>query len=475
MDRARSMTGRLWQRLQEPYDIASLAVFRILFGLLMAGAVVRYVQMGWIRRFYVEPDFHFKYWGFEWVQAPPTWGVHLLFAAMFVLALCIAVGFFYRAAIVAFLVVFTYVELLDVTNYLNHYYQVTLLALLLCLLPVHRAWSVDAWRRPALRARTLPAWMTWLLRFQVGIVYFYAGLAKAGPDWLVHGQPLGIWLAARTDTWLIGPWLDEPWAALAMSWAGFLHDLLIVPLLMWGRTRPFAYAVLVGFHAATGYFFQIGVFPFLMITTALVFFSPGWPRRLWPGRLDRAEESSSGRVAAVASPGWRARAGVAAIGAYVVLQLVVPLRAHAYGGDVLWHEQGMRWSWRVMVREKQGTVTYSVRLPDGRETQVTPCKYLNRRQEREMAGQPDQILQLAHRIADDFRAQGYGEVEVRADALVSLNGRRPAPLVDPNVDLASVPDGLAPAQWVLPAPGGPPAALRRPAPRLAGAEGVRGR
>ncbi|MFW5876732.1 MAG: HTTM domain-containing protein [Myxococcota bacterium] len=474
---------RAWSWLNRPFDVASLAVFRILFGVLMMGAVVRYVQMGWIERFYLQHDFHFSYWGFDWLQPPPGWGVYALFAVVFVLAFCIAVGLFYRFAIVAFFLVFTYVELIDVTNYLNHYYQVSLLALLMSFLPLHRAWSVDAMRRPALRRSSLPAWMTYLLRFQVGVVYFYAGLAKAGPDWLLHGQPLGMWLAARTDTPVIGALLDFPWVAVAMSWAGFLHDLLIVPALLWRRSRPFAYAVLVVFHAATGYFFNIGIFPFLMTTTALVFFSPGWPRKVWSwGRRmglgsegsilpegapsdaprDLADARSRGSLR---SPDGVRGFGVVAVAAYCVVQLLVPLRAHAYGGDVLWHEQGMRWSWRVMVREKQGSVTYHVRLPDGRETQISPCKYLTQRQEREMAGQPDLVLQLAHHIADDFRARGHGDVEVRAEALVSLNGRPPAPMVDPSVDLARVPDGLAKAGWILPAPEGPPPRLHKPSGR----------
>ena len=73
-----------------------------------------------------------------------------------------------------------------------------------------------------------------------------------------------------------------------------------------------------------------------------------------------------------------------------------------------------------------------------------------------MSGQPDLILQLAHHIQKDFRAKGLGEVEVRVQALVSLNGRRLAPLIDPRVDLSQVSDGLWRATWILPAPAAPP-------------------
>ena len=77
-----------------------------------------------------------------------------------------------------------------------------------------------------------------------------------------------------------------------------------------------------------------------------------------------------------------------------------------------------------------------------------------------MAGQPDLILALAHHIRDEFARRGRGPVSVHVEAQVSLNGRRQAPLIDPAVDLAQVSDGLGRAAWILPAPEGPPPALR---------------
>src|SRR5690606_25990306 len=93
------------------------------------------------------------------------------------------------------------------------------------------------------------------------------------------------------------------------------------------------------------------------------------------------------------------------------------------------------------------------------ERDVPPHRYLTYDQEQEFATQPDMILQLAHHIADDFRARGEQDVEVRVDALVSLNGRRMTRMIDPDVDLAQVEDSLFGAPWILPAPEGPPAHL----------------
>jgi vitamin K-dependent gamma-carboxylase len=351
--------------------------------------------------------------------------MHVVYAALVLLGLAIAAGFHTRVAAGLFFVAFTYTQLIDVTNYLNHHYLVSLLCLLLAAVP--------------LRGPTVAAWKQHLFRFQVGLVYFYAGLAKLGGDWLLDGQPLRAWLAARTHTPLIGPWLDEPSVAIAVSWAGFLFDTTIVLWLSWRRTRAAAYLALVGFHTLTGFWFNIGMFPFIMSAAALVFFPPDAARR-WLGRPAPA-------AAATRPP---SRVVVALLVGYCALQALLPLRHLVYPGDVLWNEEGMRFSWKVMVREKHGSVTFHVTAPAGGMVQVTPRQYLTSKQEREMAGQPDLILALAKRIAADFRARGHGDVEVRAEAWVSLNGRPPALLLDPTCDLARETDGLAPKRWILP-------------------------
>ncbi len=66
----------------------------------------------------------------------------------------------------------------------------------------------------------------------------------------------------------------------AYGWAGAGFDLTIVAWMLWGRSRPLAFAVLIVFHLITGQLFMIGVFPYMMIAASLIFFSPEWPRRL---------------------------------------------------------------------------------------------------------------------------------------------------------------------------------------------------
>ncbi|AGC46788.1 Vitamin K-dependent gamma-carboxylase [Myxococcus stipitatus DSM 14675] len=454
---------RLWSLLLAPRDIAALVAFRMALGLLITVSSIRFLAYGWVDVLFTRPRFHFTYWGFDWVPALPAPWMHAVFAALGVLGLCLTAGLFYRVTTVLLFVAFSYVQLVDVSNYLNHYYLVSLLLGLLIFVPAHRAFSIDAWRKPALRSETLPAWCTLLLRFQVTVVYVFAGLAKLTADWLIHAQPLNIWLAARTSMPFVGPLLEERWVAYAAAWSGFLFDTTIAAFLLSRRLRPFAYVVVVVFHAATSLLFPIGMFPFIMVTAALVFFDSSWPRRM-AARLrgvSRAEGIEPPPAPAPRVPGWQGQAALGVVLAYALLQVAMPLRTHLYGGNVLWHEQGMRFSWRVMAREKNGSVTFIViQSATGREWHVSPGEYLTRLQEREMSVQPDLILQLARHIARDFEARGLGPVQVHADARVSLNGRAAQLLVDPDVDLAREVDGLGAKPWILPAPDSPPIRLR---------------
>jgi hypothetical protein len=455
---AESRLDRLRVLLTAPVDAAGIAAFRVLFGLIATISAIRFLAYGWVDDFFVKPRFFFKYWGFEWVVVPPAPYVHALFVALAVLGVVVALGLFYRVAIVLLFVGFAYVQLMDKTNYLNHYVLVSLLTLTMSFMPLGRAYGLDGIRRGA-RLSHVPAYCLYLLRFQVGVVYFFAGMAKFESDWLLHAQPLDIWLSARTSLPIVGALFEYRFIAYVFSWAGFLFDTTIVAFLLWGRTRKYAYAVVLFFHAMTSLLFPIGMFPVIMVTAALIFFPPEWPRSVL-------------RLPAVPAPAFRVPsrrvfAGWLAVGlTFAALQIAFPLRRHLYGGNVLWHEQGMRFSWRVMVREKNASITYYVEDPKtGRTWYVRPRDYLDARQEREFATQPDMILELAHAIARDHRARGFGDVRVRVEALVSLNGRRAAPLIDPNVDLTRIEDGVGKAPWILPAPASDPPHLSR-LPRL---------
>ena len=424
-----------------PVDPASLVAWRVLFGLLMTVAVARFFVYGWIQEHYLTPRVLFPFAGLEWIRPWPGVGMYVHFALMGLGALGVAFGVAYRWSALTFVLTFTYAHLIDRTYYLNHYYFISLVGAVMVLLPLGRVGE---------RA-SVPAWWLWLLRAQVGLVYVFGGVAKLKWDWLVYAQPLKIWLAASTDLPVLGRFFEWPWVPHAFSIAGAVFDLSVVPALLWRRTRPFAFTVVVVFHVITRLLFPIGMFPWVMISGALLFFPPDWPRRLLAWVKKRPVH------ARLPEPVRRAWLGPALALAFLGVQCLLPLRHLAYPGDVMWTEEGFRFSWNVMLMEKDGVAEFRVSEPaTGQWWVVTPGKYLAPYQVKMMSTQPDMLLTFAHHLAHDFAARGHPGVEVRANVFASLNGRPRQRLVDPNVNLAAVSPWQGTSTWVLPFQDVPP-------------------
>ena len=440
-------------RLQRPVDLASLAAFRIGFGVLLLVTAVRYFTHGWIAEYFLVPTHFFKYWGFSWVKPWPGVGMYVHFGLMALCALGVVLGYRYRASIIVYGLLFAYAHLIDETNYLNHYYLVMCVCGLMAWLPLAGMWSLDARRDRRVARGEVPAWMLWALRAQFGLVYVFGGLAKLNADWLLHAQPLSIWLGRSGDLPGLGGLLGTPAAAYVMSWSGALFDLAIVPSLLVRRTRPFAYGAVVLFHLLTARLFQLGMFPYFMIGGATLFFGAEWPRKAlpWPGSKLRLELPTANCQPAARPDTATAIWVLVTLGIYFAVQGLMPLRHWLYPGQMCWSEQGFRFAWNVMLMEKDGSVEFRVVEPStGRVFHASPREYFTPYQTAMMSPQPDLVLQAAQVVAADFRARGVVEPAVYVDAFASLNGRPAQRLVDPRVDLARERDGLSNKTWILP-------------------------
>ncbi|MGI8596941.1 MAG: HTTM domain-containing protein [Thermoleophilaceae bacterium] len=452
------------ERLFAPVDNASLVAFRVAVGALLFWETLRYVHYGWITEYWVEPTFFFTFQGFDWVTPWPGSGMYLHFMALGSLALCVASGFFYRITAALFTIGFAYVFLLDKANYLNHFYLIVILSFLLVVVPAHRRFSLDVFLRPGLRSTTAPTWALWLLRAQVGLVYAFGGIAKLNGDWLA-GRPMDTWLAEHSGAPIVGPLLDQPWSGLVFSYGGLAFDLLVVPALLWRRTRPYALGAAIAFHLANTQLFSIGVFPWFMIAATTLFLDPDWPVRALAavrGRLPGvragapagAGASRSGGGASTAGGGRGLalrRAGIAALAVFLAFQVLVPFRHLLYPGSVYWTEEGHRFSWHMKLRDKSSDLLRVVaRGADGRTLRVEPRRYVTENQLDEMATRPDMLQQFARHVAGDLERRGLGRTAIHVNAEVSLNGRPPQPMIDPRVDLARTPRDLRHASWILP-------------------------
>ena len=153
-------------------SIAPLVVFRILFGMMMLISTMRFIVKGWLQELYIEPTYFFTYYGFDWVRPFDIYGMYLLYGALILSAIFITIGLFYRVAISLFFFAFTYIELIDKTNYLNHYYFISLIAFILLFLPANRSCSVDQHLGFVKRKEFVPAWNINLIKFQIGLGQF---------------------------------------------------------------------------------------------------------------------------------------------------------------------------------------------------------------------------------------------------------------------------------------------------------------
>ncbi|MEO1291046.1 MAG: HTTM domain-containing protein [Chloroflexota bacterium] len=385
--------------LNQPVDILPLVIFRVVFGLLMFFSMIRFMLKGWVSEFYIEPIYHFTYFGFDWIRPLPPTSMYAVFIVLTILSVMIAIGIFYRLSILSFFLLFTYVELIDKTYYLNHYYFVSVVSLLMTTLPLHRKYSVDSYLFPLIRTDYVASWTLLSLRLMLTIVYVYAGIAKLTPDWMLNALPLRIWLPANAEVPIIGWLFDHLWVAYLMSWGGAFYDLTIPFFLLWRRTRPLAYLAVIIFHIMTALLFNIGVFPYVMIASTLIFFDgQDWRWLANKCRINLPPINSSPKRLS-AHPLL-----LTFVALFFAWQFLMPLRHWLYSGNHLWTNEGYRFAWHVMLVEKNGTVLYRIEDPNSDDFWIVyPDAYLTPQQEHQMSFQADMILQFAHFLADEGR------------------------------------------------------------------------
>lgn len=431
--------------MTEPKNYHPLVVFRILFGLLTLFSSLRFLFKGWIEELYLSPILHFKYYGFGWVNVASPTLTYILFGLMICCSIFILLGLFYRISTVLFFLLFTYFELIDLTNYLNHYYFVSLMAFLMIFLPTHVNFSLDTKFGWTKKRDKIPGWTIYSLQLQLAIVYFFAGIAKLNSDWLLEAQPLSIWLSPHTNLPLIGPFMDQKITAYLFSFGGAIFDLAI-PFLLWNKfSRKYAYIFVVIFHVLTSLLFPIGVFPFVMILSTLIFFSPTFHKKI----LNLLGHSSS-EIEPTSEPKIKANKVLkAGIIAFFVFQFLFPFRYLLYPGDLFWTEQGYRFSWRVMLMEKAGYASFKV-FPygDERSIAINNAEFLTPQQEKMMSTQPDFILQYAHFLGKQFHVENYDTPRVTVESYVSINGKGSQLYVKKDVDLMPLKNTLKPITFL---------------------------
>lgn len=411
--------------LQRRVSPSTLGLFRILFGLLLAWEAWTYYSSGRIGYYYVVVVTTFPYEWFPFVTPLQGNGMYWIFATWGVSALSMALGLFTRLSTSLLFLSYTYVFLLDKSNYNNHYYLTSLLLFLLIVVDTARWGSLDRLRRKD-QPQTIPGWQLAILQFQWLIVYFYAGVAKLNPDWLA-GEPVGSRLRR------MGGFFATEQVNFLYAYGGMMFDLMVPFLLLWRTSRVPAMLACVAFHLTNATQLSIGIFPWLGISALVLFLDPGKTARLFknPPSDEQAEPMRNLAKAFIAI--------------YVAIQILVPLRHWLYPGDVAWNDRGHRFAWRMKLRSKKGTLKFYATNPEGKKFRVSLDNLLTSRQHTTMYTRPDMILQMARQLAQ------HPDWKLEVKSNIQLNSREAQPLIKPGIDIRKATWSLfQPADWIEP-------------------------
>lgn len=414
------------RRLFEPIDNAALIVFRMFFGFLLFAETLGAICTGWVYRNFIQPEFTFSHIGLEWLQPLPGYGMYFYYATMSVFGLLVMLGYRYRLSLGAFTLLWAGVYFMQKESYNNHYYLLLLVCLIMWFLPANRYAALDAKRNPEIRTTAMPRWCALALMFQISIVYFFAVVSKLYVHWL-DGSYINLLLTGPNRTVFVKGLFDQHWFHLFIAWSGLAFDLLIIPLLLWRRTRTIAFIAALFFHLFNAIVLQIGIFPFFALSFVVFFYPPEKIRKVF---LRKKAVLPSGIET------YRSQSGLYFLVPFFLIQLALPVRHHFIKGDVLWTEEGHRLSWRMMLRQKQGYATYKV--IDKKTNAVLfydPSQHLTQKQLGFISAKPDGIWQMCRHIKKEFAAQGK-EVAVYVNAMVSVNGEPFRSFVNPEVDIS---------------------------------------
>lgn len=443
--------------LNTPVDNSPLIFFRLVFGLLIFLESAGAIFTGWVKRVFIVPDFTFTFIGFEWLTPLPGYGMYYYYALMSIFGLMVMVGLYYRFALSAFTLMWTATYLMQKTSYNNHYYLLILLCLIMLVLPAHRYLSFDAKRDKNRASLSCPKWCFVLIMVQLGIVYTFAAIAKLNPDWVV-GMPIKLWFKAKETYPVIGPLLQGEWVAYAVAYGGILFDFLIIPSMLWKRTRVLGLIASFCFHLFNSIVFQIGIFPYLMLAALVFFFDPEKVRAIFFKKKPPFQAMASSNAPflwefdALSKPLFKTLVGL-----YLITQLYLPLRHLFYQGNVNWTEEGHRMAWRMMLRSKHGNIYFTVKIPtadkEDKEEIVYPFDYLEGKQATRVATSPDLVWQFCQYLKEIYAEKGYENIAIYAHSSVSLNGGSSSSLIKPDVNLAEVKwERFKHASWITLSP-----------------------
>ncbi|MFY0689537.1 MAG: HTTM domain-containing protein [Cyclobacteriaceae bacterium] len=433
------MVERLKNYLGTEVDNSPLILFRVCFGFLLAVEAFGAIGTGWVHANLIDPEITFPFIMVSWLKPLPGQWMLVYYGLMGLAGVGIMLGYRYRISAISYFVMWLGVYLMQKTSYNNHYYLMVLLTGIMSLLPAHHAYSLDVKAGRVVYSDKCYRVFNVGFAAQIVLVYWVAGLVKIYPDWL-QAKPIAIWFNGKTDYPVIGALLGQTWFHYFISYAGIVYDLIIPFVLINNRTRKLGFYLSVAFNLFNSAVFQIGVFPYMMISLSVFFYRGEQIRKAF----------FRGKPIVKPSAGFISTPVYWMVVAFFIWQLYLPIRHFHYPGPVTWTEEGHRMAWRMMLKVKGGHAIFNViDKSTGEEWKEMPVKHCTRKQAIKVATHPDMTWQYAQFLKQHYADQGR-DVAIFVDGKVSLNKSKYHQLIDPNVDLASVDwNHFSHNKWIL--------------------------
>ncbi|XP_051764877.1 vitamin K-dependent gamma-carboxylase isoform X1 [Ctenopharyngodon idella] len=469
-----------WHRLvcllNRPTDPASLGIFRFLFGMLMALDITQERGLSHLDYKYLDGAPVCRFPLFNFLKPLPMDWMFFVYFVMFLGAVGIMLGCFYRLACLMFISTYWYVFFLDKTTWNNHSYLYGLIGFQLTLMDANRYWSLDGLRNPRKRNAHVPLWNYTLLRTQIFIVYFIAGVKKLDADW-VEGYSM---------KYLAHHWLFDPFklilpvelvSLMVVHGGGLILDLTAGYLLFFDATRPVAIFFVSYFHCMNSQLFSIGMFSYTMLATSPLFCYPDWPRRFFgrfpeflrpvlplislapspssscvypnPPSVSREQEEAHA-AARPTTPSFKHKFRAFFTILYITEQLFLPYSHFITQGYNNWTNGLYGYSWDMMVHSRSHQhvkITYR----DGVTGEVG---YLNPgvfTQSRRWKDHGDMLKQYATCLSENLPRFNISDPEIYFDIWVSINDRFQQRIFDPRVDIVKADwSPFRPNSWLMP-------------------------
>ncbi|MDB3906761.1 HTTM domain-containing protein [Crocinitomicaceae bacterium] len=425
------------ERLLAPVSPSSLGLFRILVGIILMLQTMYFISTDFVQVHIFDSPIAFKFRYFEFLEPFSPSGMKFLMLVMFLSTIGIIFGRLFKISAALYGLTFTYFWLLDMSYFNNHYYFISLLALLLFLS------NADGWGslKGKNRKESIPYYQVFALKGQIFITFFIAGLNKLNYYWLVENQPMKHILETKAE--IAGTtWINNSFFYNFFSWSGLLFDLFIGFLLWIPRFRKIGIISFLAFNLINFWLFydigEIGFFPFLLLACMAIFLDPEkvasklhW---LSPEKKKNKKDKKDA-FPSVTPLKW----APLLITIYLVFHMVIPFRHMLYPDHVDWNGVGQRFSWRMKIMYKDVDMHfYLIEEGSTEKREVNVGHFLNDKQYTNLMYYPDFIPPVARYIREEGIRQGLKNPQVVADFTVGFNGDKKRLLVDPKTDLAKV-------------------------------------